>query len=72
MVKGKNKYYKNLKSGAMVLLRDENLPSMRWKVGRITEFHPEKDGLTRVVSVKTNNGIVKRSITKVCLLAVDY
>lgn len=58
----------NIKPGTMVILREDNLPPMQWHMGRVTELHPGKDGLVRVVSVKTRNGIVKRALSKICIL----
>lgn len=52
----------------LVMLKDESLPSTKWSLGRIVEKYPGDDGLTRVVSVKTGNGIVKRTVTKVAPL----
>lgn len=62
---------KNLESGNMVLLKDEQLPPARWLLGRVTETHPGKDGLVRVVSIKTKNSIIKRPVSKICLLPID-
>lgn len=53
----------------MVLVKDENLPSTKWPVARITEKHAGPDGKTRVVSVETESGsILKRAITKIVRL----
>ncbi|XP_015125115.1 uncharacterized protein LOC107046906 [Diachasma alloeum] len=54
--------------GSMVLLRDDNLPSMEWKLGRVVEIHPGRDDHIRVVSVKTKSGILKRCIKKLVSL----
>ncbi|XP_076623177.1 uncharacterized protein LOC143342807 [Colletes latitarsis] len=57
----------NLKVGTLVLLKEENLPPMRWNLGRISELHPGDDKIVRVVTVKTADGIYKRtwfSLTK--------
>ncbi|KAJ8985554.1 hypothetical protein NQ317_019938 [Molorchus minor] len=56
--------------GELVLIKAENLPSAQWPLARVVELHPGKDGTTRVVSVKTNKGIFKRSIVKICPLPV--
>ncbi|XP_055387374.1 uncharacterized protein LOC129615957 [Condylostylus longicornis] len=61
----------NMKIGDLVLLRDEKLPPSRWLMGRITEIHPGPDGLVRVVTLKTKDNMLKRSIAKICLLPVD-
>lgn len=61
----------NVKIGQLVLMRDENLPPTQWKLGRIFEVSPSKDGLVRNVLVKTENGAFKRPIQKICILPVD-
>lgn len=50
----------------LVLIRDENLPPTKWQMGRIVSLHSGEDGLTRVVTLKTKNGLLKRPITKIC------
>jgi hypothetical protein len=49
----RNKWQKTnlrpLKVGSMVILREENVPPLQWKLGRIVELHPGSDGITRVV-----------------------
>lgn len=40
----------------MVLLRDDNLSSLQWKLGRVIAVHPGTDGLVRVVTVRTAQG----------------
>lgn len=59
------------KVGAMVVIVDENAPPLKWALARIIELHPGKDGLTRVVSLRTKNGITRRAVKKVCLLPLD-
>ncbi|XP_044749748.1 uncharacterized protein LOC123310348 [Coccinella septempunctata] len=54
--------------GDLVLLKDEKLPPLKWKTGRITELYPGKDGVIRVASVKTTDGHYKRGLTKLCPL----
>ncbi|XP_055388196.1 uncharacterized protein LOC129616592 [Condylostylus longicornis] len=50
---------------------DEKLPPSRWLMGGITEIHPGPDGLVRVVTLKTKDNVLRRSIAKICLLPVD-
>ncbi|XP_050294945.1 uncharacterized protein LOC126735061 [Anthonomus grandis grandis] len=58
--------------GALVLLKDDSNPPTKWTAGRITDVHPGKDGVVRVVSVRISNGnILKRSIVKVCPLPIS-
>lgn len=55
----------------LVLIRDENLPSTQWKRARVIDVHPGTDALTRVVTLKTENNILKRPIVKICPLPID-
>lgn len=67
----RNKWFlksENLKLGLVVVLIEENVPPLKWKLGLINELFPGKDGIVRVVSVKTANGILQRSIKKLCVL----
>ena len=57
--------------GTMVVLKEDNLPPLRWKLGRITALHPGKDGISRVLSIKTSEGVVQRPAAKVCILPMD-
>lgn len=61
----------DIKIGTLVLIKDDNLPPGKWPLARIIDLHPGDDGLIRVVSLKCKNTVVKRSITKICLLPVD-
>lgn len=71
-IKWKNTMNNNeIHLGALVLMRDENLPPLKWRTGRICELHPGSDGLIRVVSLKTSGGIVQRSLPKICVLPID-
>ncbi|KMQ86573.1 hypothetical protein RF55_14409 [Lasius niger] len=54
----------DVKVGALTLLRDENTPPLQWRLGRIIAVHPGRDGLIRVIDVKTASGILQRSLQK--------
>lgn len=60
-----------LKEGTMVVIKEDNVPPLTWKIGRITNFYPGPDGVIRVVSIKTANGEIKRNITKLCPLPYE-
>lgn len=62
----------NLEVGELVLIKDENLPASQWPMGRVQEVHPGDDDLTRVVSVKTANSVLKRGINKIAPLPVKH
>ena len=53
-----------LKLGALVILKEHNMAPTQWRRGRVIQLHPGPDGKTRVVTLKTINGEVKRPIVK--------
>lgn len=57
-----------VKIGTIVLLQQPHTPPLHWPLGRIVEVHPGTDGVVRVVTVKTKNGIYTRPVVKVCPL----
>ncbi|XP_062550901.1 uncharacterized protein LOC134215806 [Armigeres subalbatus] len=62
----------NVLVGKLVLLKDDNLPPLRWSVGRIAAVHPGADGIVRVIDVRLASGaVLDRPILKVCLLPID-
>ena len=58
---------KNVQVGDLVLIKTDFSPPLKWNTGRIMEAHPGSDGLVRVVTAKTTQGIFRRPITKICL-----
>lgn len=58
----------NINIGTIVLLRDDNLPPLQWKLGRVTDLHPGEDNNGRVVTVKTATGIKQRNVKKLAPL----
>jgi len=60
----------DLQPGMLVLLREDNLPPMSWRLAIISETFPGSDGHVRVVTVKTSSGQLKRPIHKLAALPV--
>lgn len=58
----------NVDVGTLVLLKDDNLPPLKWRYGRISRVHRGSDNNIRVVVVRTADGEFTRSISKVCVL----
>ncbi|XP_018316662.1 uncharacterized protein [Mycetomoellerius zeteki] len=54
--------------GDLVLLIEDNLPPLQWKLGRIEALHPGDDKVIRVVTVRTSTGSYKRAVKKICAL----
>lgn len=55
----------------LVLIKEDNLATLHWKRGRIVKLLPGKDGVIRVVEVRTQNGVLLRPISKLCRLPLD-
>ncbi|GBN80111.1 hypothetical protein AVEN_274764-1 [Araneus ventricosus] len=62
----------NVKLGALVLIKDENMPSgVKWLTGRISEIIISKDEKVRVVNVLLPTGkTLKRNVRDVCVLPI--
>ncbi|XP_067214199.1 uncharacterized protein [Linepithema humile] len=64
------KVNEEIKVGALVLIR-ESTPPLKWSLGRIIDVHPGKDGLIRTVTLKTQGGIIQRTLPKICVMPID-
>lgn len=70
----RTKWRKNqdqVSEGTLVIVKEDNLPPMRWKMGRIVSLHPGKDGIARVASIQTSTGVIKRAFQKICPLPIE-
>ncbi|KAJ8971060.1 hypothetical protein NQ317_002752 [Molorchus minor] len=54
----------NIQIDDLVLLKDNNIPPLCWKLGRISAMFPGSDNKVRVVNVKTQSGELQRAISK--------
>lgn len=61
---------KNIIRGTMVLLKDENMPPLKWQMGRVADVICGDDGVARVVTVRTSNGVFKRAVSKLAALPI--
>ncbi|XP_015115550.1 uncharacterized protein LOC107040119 [Diachasma alloeum] len=57
----------DIRIGSMVLLSDERFPPAKWPLARVTALHPGKDGLSRVVTIRTAMTTLTRPISKLAL-----
>ncbi|KAF0711598.1 DUF5641 domain-containing protein, partial [Aphis craccivora] len=57
-----------LKEDSIVIMREENLPPMKWRLGRIINVIPGQDGVIRVADVKTANGTFRQAVRQLCPL----
>ncbi|XP_011866618.1 PREDICTED: uncharacterized protein LOC105561342, partial [Vollenhovia emeryi] len=60
-----------IKVGSLVLIIDERLPPCKWPLARITALHPGKDGLVRVVTLKTPTTTLIRPVVKLAVLPIS-
>ncbi|XP_063976214.1 uncharacterized protein LOC135162054 [Diachasmimorpha longicaudata] len=60
-----------IKTGSIVVIRDDNLPPLKWKLGRVISVHPGEDGIIRSVQLKTASGVYKRNVKKLAVLPVE-
>ncbi|XP_071827004.1 uncharacterized protein [Apostichopus japonicus] len=58
----------NVVIGDIVLLTDETIPRGKWPLARIITVFKSSDGKVRSVEVKVRNKILKRPITKLCIV----
>ncbi|XP_050064202.1 uncharacterized protein LOC126553053 [Aphis gossypii] len=58
----------NIEIGQMVTIRDNLAPPLEWRLGRVLEVLPGKDGVVRVARVLTSRGMVTRPVVKLVLL----
>ncbi|CAI6371676.1 unnamed protein product [Macrosiphum euphorbiae] len=59
-----------LRIGDLVLVREAIHP-LRWRTGRIRELHPGSDGISRVATLDTSSGPLKRPAVKLCPLPIS-
>lgn len=70
----RQKWLKNnrtLLPGELVLIKNELTPPMQWRLARVVKTHPGKDGIVRVATVRTNQGLLQRPLVKLCPLPVQ-
>lgn len=59
---------RNITVGDLVTMHEDNLVPGKWPLARVTEIHPGRDGVVRVVTLKTPTGTYKRPVAKVALV----
>ncbi|XP_060665324.1 uncharacterized protein LOC132797577 [Drosophila nasuta] len=62
---------RNLRIGDMLVIKEDNLPSNEWRLGRGLTTCPGTDTKVRVVDVLTARGTIRRPVAKLILLPMD-
>nr|XP_037871813.1 uncharacterized protein LOC119629588 isoform X2 [Bombyx mori] len=60
-----------LKPNSLVVIKDNNLPPLKWRLGRVVRTIPGSDGISRVADIRTAAGVVRRTFSKICPLFQD-
>ena len=68
---GNGKSRMDLKAGSIVIVRDEHQPRLKWPLARVVRLHKGKDGLVRLVCLKTERGEMIRPVQKLHRLEVS-
>ncbi|XP_061704607.1 uncharacterized protein LOC133515970 [Cydia pomonella] len=53
---------------SLVLVKEDNLPPLKWRLGRVVALFTGNDGVSRIADVKTASGVIRRAFTKLCPL----
>ena len=60
----------NLKVGSVVLIKEDNLPRLKWVLGVVQKLHVGRDGISRSADLKTAKGIRTRSVQRLFNLEI--
>lgn len=72
-LQGRLKWYDsnpNLAIGDLVIVEAPNHPPSDWQLGQIIAVHPGKDAVVRTVTVRTQEGTLKKPVAKLVKLPV--
>ncbi|XP_037293643.1 uncharacterized protein LOC119189067 [Manduca sexta] len=54
----------------IVLVKEDNVPPLSWKLARVIQVYPGKDGVSRVADLRTSSGVIRRAFSKICPLPI--
>lgn len=66
--KWKEHHEQLLNIGSLVLIKENYLPPLKWRLGRVMQIHKGSDHIIRSVTLKTSSGEMKRPVVKICTL----
>ena len=50
--------------GSVVLIREDNVPGLKWVTGVVTKLYPGGDGTARSAELRTSHGLRTRAIQR--------
>lgn len=60
-----------IKVGDIVVIKEESLSVNQWPIGKVIKLHPGSDDITRVVTLITKSGEIKRPTSKLVILPIS-
>jgi len=69
--KWSNRKGPEIKLGSVVLIKEDNIPALQWRLGIVVSTHQGDDGVTRVAQIKTADGHYKRAVRRLCPLPFE-
>nr|CAI5850156.1 unnamed protein product [Callosobruchus analis] len=54
----------------MVLVKESNLPPLKWRLGRVLNLIPGPDDISRVAVLRTSIGTIKRALNRISTLPI--
>jgi hypothetical protein len=57
--------------GDLVLIHEDNVPPLCWRLGRVSKLFPGSDGIARVANLHTIRGTVRRPLVRLCPLPTE-
>nr|XP_033204786.1 uncharacterized protein LOC117165516 [Bombus vancouverensis nearcticus] len=60
----------NIREGTVVILREDNVPSMQWPLGRVIKVHPGADGIIRTATAQAATSILDCGVKRLVPLPI--
>ncbi|XP_033314642.1 uncharacterized protein LOC117213402 [Bombus bifarius] len=60
----------NIREGTVVILREDNVPSMQWPLGRVIKIHPGADGIIRTATAQAATSILDCGVKRLVPLPI--
>ncbi|XP_020812852.1 uncharacterized protein LOC110187736 [Drosophila serrata] len=61
----------NILPHSIVVLKEDNIPPLQWRLGRVESIIHGADGVARVAVIRTATGLIKRAVGKIAVLPLE-